>query len=87
MLQQEKTELCEVLLYQAARKSRSCRVYLITVATMKKKQHDALFKELINGHRHRSVGYNIRIGDEKNKGHSFYVCLNSFMDIMSLGKP
>jgi hypothetical protein len=61
-------------------------VYLTTVATMTKKQQDALFKELINGRRHRSAGYNIRIGDDKSKGYSFYVCMNSFLNLMALGK-
>jgi hypothetical protein len=61
-------------------------VYLTTVATMTKKQQHALFKELINGRRHRSAGYNIRIGDDKIKGHRFYVCLKSFLNLMALGK-
>jgi hypothetical protein len=61
-------------------------VYLTTVATTTKKQQDDLFKELSNECCHRSAGYNIRIGDDKSKVHSFYVCLKSFMNLMALGK-
>jgi hypothetical protein len=61
-------------------------VYLTTVAPMTKKQQDALFKELTNGRRHRSAGYNTHIGGDKIKGHSFYVCLNSFMNLMAREK-
>jgi hypothetical protein len=61
-------------------------VYLTTVATMTKKQQDALFKELINGRRHQSSRYNICTGGDKSKGHSFYAFLNSFLSLMALGK-
>jgi hypothetical protein len=40
-------------------------VYLAAVAQMKKKEQDALYKELINGRRHRSAGYKLRIGAKR----------------------
>jgi hypothetical protein len=37
-------------------------VYLFAVASMRKRDQDALYKELINGRCHRSARYNLRIG-------------------------
>jgi hypothetical protein len=53
---------------------------------MRKRDHDALYKELINGRRHRSARYNLRIGDDKDKGYYLLVCWNAFLTIMSIGK-
>jgi hypothetical protein len=61
-------------------------VYLSDVASVRKRYQDALYKELINGRRHRSAGYNLRIGDDKDKGYSPLVCRNAFLNIMSIGK-
>jgi hypothetical protein len=60
--------------------------YLANVATMTKKDQDALFKELINSRRHRSTGYNLRIGINKSNGYSFDLCLNSFLNMIAIGK-
>jgi hypothetical protein len=56
--------------------------YLSDVASMSKRYQDALYKELINRHRHRSTGYNFRIGDDKDKGHSLILCQNAFLNIL-----
>jgi hypothetical protein len=53
---------------------------------MTKKEQDALFKELINSRRHRSAGYNLRIGINKSNGYSFDLCLNSFLNMVAIGK-
>jgi hypothetical protein len=61
-------------------------MYLSAVASMRKRDQDALYKELINGLRHRSAGYNLCIGDKKDKGYSLIVCRNAFLNIMFIGK-
>jgi hypothetical protein len=61
-------------------------LYLSDVASMRNRDQDALYKELINGCRHRSAGYNLCIGDDKYKGYSLLVCWNAFLNIMSIGK-
>jgi hypothetical protein len=60
--------------------------YLANVETMTKKEQDALFKELINSRRHRSAGYNLRIGINKSNGYIFDLCLNSFLNMIAIGK-
>jgi hypothetical protein len=60
--------------------------YLANVATMTKKEQDALFKELINSRRHHSAGYNLRIGINKSNGYIFDLCLNSFLNLIAIGK-
>jgi hypothetical protein len=61
-------------------------VYLAAVAQMKKKEQDALYKELINGRRHRSAGCNLRIGHATGNGYCFYLCRNSFLNVLGIGK-
>jgi hypothetical protein len=60
--------------------------YLANVATMTKKEQDALLKELINLRRHHLVGYNLRIGINKSNGYSVDLCLKSFLNLISIGK-
>jgi hypothetical protein len=60
--------------------------YLANVVTTTKKEQYALFKELINSRRHRSAGYSLRIGVSKSNGYSFDLCLNSFLNIIAIGK-
>jgi hypothetical protein len=60
--------------------------YLANVATMTKKEQDAPLKELINLCRHCAAGYNLRIGINKSNGYSFGLCLNSFLNLIAIGK-
>jgi hypothetical protein len=60
--------------------------YLSAVASMRKRYQDDWYKEVINGSRHSFSGYNLRIGEEKDKGHSLLVHRNAFLNIMSIGK-
>jgi hypothetical protein len=61
-------------------------VYLSGVASLRKRDQDTLYKELINGRHHRSVRYNLRIVDDKNKFHCLRVFRNTFLNIMLIGK-
>jgi hypothetical protein len=60
--------------------------YLANVVTMTNKEQDALFNELINSRRHFSADYKIRIGINKINGYSFDLCLNSFLNMIAIGK-
>jgi hypothetical protein len=60
--------------------------YLTTVAAMGKKGQDALYKDLINGRRRVAHGYNLRIGDDMATGYSLFLCRNSFLNILGVGK-
>jgi hypothetical protein len=60
--------------------------YLANVVTMTKKEQDAVFKELINSRHHRSACYNLCIGISKSNGYSFFLCLNSFLNMIAIGK-
>jgi hypothetical protein len=60
--------------------------YLATVATMGKKEQYALYKELINGRRRVAHGYNLRIGDDMAIWYSLFLCRNSFLNILGVGK-
>jgi hypothetical protein len=60
--------------------------YLRTVAEMGKKEQDALYKELINGRRRVAHGYNVCIGDDMATGYSMFLCRNSFLNIIGVGK-
>jgi hypothetical protein len=53
---------------------------------MTKKEQDALYKELINGRHNRSCGYNIRIGNDKTNGYSMDICMNSFLNLVAIGR-
>jgi hypothetical protein len=53
---------------------------------MNKKDQDALYKELINGHHNRSRGYNLRSGDAKRTGYSMDLCMNSFLNLIAIGR-
>jgi hypothetical protein len=60
--------------------------HLYDVSSMRKRDQDAFYKELINGLRHRSAGYNLRIEDDKEKGNSLLLCRNALLNIMSISK-
>jgi hypothetical protein len=60
--------------------------YLLAVALMTKKEQDALYKELINGRHNRSRGYNLRIGNDKTNGYSMDICMNSFLNLVAIGR-
>jgi hypothetical protein len=60
--------------------------YVTTVAAMGKKEQDALYKELINGRRRVAHGYNLRIGDDMSTLYSMFLCRNSFLNILCVGK-
>jgi hypothetical protein len=53
---------------------------------MKKKVQDALYKDLINGRRHRSAGYTLWIGHDIGNVYFFYLCRNSLLNVLSIGK-
>jgi hypothetical protein len=59
--------------------------YIANVATIAKKEQDALFKELINSRHHHSAGYNLRSGINKSHGYRFELCLNSFLNLIAVG--
>jgi hypothetical protein len=52
---------------------------------MKKKEQDALYNELTNGCRHRSARYNLQIGNDIGNGYCFYLCRNSFLNVLGIG--
>jgi hypothetical protein len=60
--------------------------FLSFVACATKSEQDALYKELFNGSHHRSGGYNIRIGYDKDNGHSPLFCRNTFLNVLSGGQ-
>jgi hypothetical protein len=60
--------------------------YLTTVVAMGKKEQYALYKELINGRRRVAHGYNLRIGDDMATGYSMFLCRNSLLNILGVGK-
>jgi hypothetical protein len=53
---------------------------------MGNKKQDALYKELINGRRRVAHGYNLRVGDDMATGYSMFLCCNSFINILGVGK-
>jgi hypothetical protein len=60
--------------------------YLLDVALMTKKEQDAMYKELINGRHNRSRGYNLWIGNDKTNGYSMDICMNSFLNLVAIGR-
>jgi hypothetical protein len=60
--------------------------YLTTVAAIGKKEQYALYKELINGRRRVAHGYNLGSGDDMAIGYSMFLCRNSFLNIIGVGK-
>jgi hypothetical protein len=60
--------------------------FLSSVACMTKSEQDALYKELFNGIHHRSGGYNIHIGDNKDNGYSLLCCRNMFLNVLAIGR-
>jgi hypothetical protein len=60
--------------------------YLLAFALVTKKEQDALYKELINGRHNRSRGYNLRIGNDKTNGYSMDLCMNSFLNLVAIGR-
>jgi hypothetical protein len=53
---------------------------------MTKKEQEALYKELINGRHNRSRGYNLRIGNDKKNCYSMDLCMNSFLNLVAIGR-
>jgi hypothetical protein len=60
--------------------------FLSSVGCITKSEQDALYKELFNGSHHQSGGYNISIGDDKDSGYSLLFCLNTFLNVLSIGR-
>jgi hypothetical protein len=60
--------------------------YLANAATMAKKEQDGLFKEQINLRLHHSTGYKLLISIIKSNWYSFDLCLNSFLNLIVIGK-
>jgi hypothetical protein len=60
--------------------------YLSADASTRKRYQDVLYRELINGPRHRSTGYSLHIGYDKYKVNSILLCRNAFLNVMSIAK-
>jgi hypothetical protein len=81
---------CHFIKYGCIRKIKDYHAhadeYILAVSLITKKEQDAMYKEMINGRHNRSRSYSLQIGNDKITGYSMDLCMNSFLNLIAIGR-